>query len=738
MLAMFVSATLLFLVEPMLAKMVLPMLGGSPAVWNTCLVFFQAVLLAGYLYAYAVTKWLGRRGQIVAHILLALTAFAVLPLHIPAGWTPPTESNPVFWVLGMLAVTVGLPFFILSGSTPLLQRWFAQSQHSAAKDPYFLYAASNVGSMVGLLGYPFLLEPALRLGTQSRLWMFGYMAYIALIVTCGALIWRTRSVQVVADEVIAAPSHEDTAASWRQRFRWIILAFVPSSAMMGVTTALTTNVPAIPLFWVLPLALYLLSFVLVFAKRPPISHSWVLRRLPLLLLFSLITFVSSVHLPLPILFTIYLTTLLAIAMECHGELALGRPQVSQLTEFYLWISVGGVLGGIFNSLLAPLIFPTVLEFPLILILAAWLRPAIDQKPEDSVTAKKSKRKDLLYPLALGVCTAAFILGLPHLARLPLDFLGPLVITIVGALVVWCLGFGNRPVRFAAGLAALLIAGSLFTGRDGSLRLVKRNFFGVLRVTNSPNGRFRYLIHGGTVHGVQSLDATKSREPLAYYSTTGPAGDIVRAMQAKSDARGAKANWAVVGLGAGALACYERPADSLAFYEINPAVKEIALDPRSFTFLAECAPSAKIVLGDARLELNNAPDGSFDLIVLDACSGDMIPMHLVTREALAMYLRKLAPGGMIAFHTSNLYLTLGPTIGALAKDAGLVASIRTATVMPQQVDDGVFPSQWIVMARGPADLGGLAQNLQWQPIEVKPGARVWTDDYSDLLHIINWH
>ncbi len=633
MLAMFVSATLLFLVEPMLAKMVLPMLGGSPAVWNTCLVFFQAVLLAGYLYAYAVTKWLGRRGQIVAHTLLALTAFAVLPLHIPAGWTPPTESNPVLWVLGMLAVTVGLPFFILSGSTPLLQRWFAQSQHSAANDPYFLYAASNVGSMVGLLGYPFLLEPALRLGTQSRMWMFGYMAYVALIATCGALIWRTRSVHVVAEAVIAAPLQEDAAASWRRRFRWIILAFVPSSAMMGVTTALTTNVPAIPLFWVLPLALYLLSFVLVFAKRPPISHNWVLRRLPLLLLFSLITFVSGVHLPLPILFTIYLTTLLAIAMECHGELALGRPQVSQLTEFYLWISVGGVLGGIFNSLLAPLIFPTVLEFPLILILAAWLRPAIDQKPEGAVAAKKSQRKDLLYPLALGLCTAAFILGLPHLAALPLSVLGPLVITIVGALIVWCLGFGNRPVRFAAGLAALLIAGSLFTGRDGSLRLVRRNFFGVLRVTNSPNGRFRYLIHGGTVHGVQSLDAAKSREPLAYYSTTGPAGDIVRTMQVKSDERGAKPNWAVVGLGAGALACYERPADSLAFYEINPAVKEIALDPRSFTFLAQCAPSAKIVLGDARLELNNAPDGSFDLIVLDAFSGDMIPMHLVTREAL---------------------------------------------------------------------------------------------------------
>ncbi len=619
---MFVSATLLFLVEPMLAKMVLPLLGGSPAVWNTCLVFFQAVLLAGYLYAYALTKWLGRRGQIAVHALVALTPFAVLPLHIPAGWTPPTDSNPVFWILGMLAVTVGLPFFVLSGSTPLLQRWFAQSQHSGAKDPYFLYAASNLGSLVGLLGYPFLLEPALRVSTQSRLWTYGYGSYVALTVTCGALIWRARPVQAIEAGVIDEPSLEDTqAASWRQRFRWIVLAFVPSSAMMGVTTALTTNVPAIPLFWVLPLALYLLSFVLVFAKRPPISHNWVLRRLPILLVFSLITFVSGAHLPLQILFPLYLLTLLAIAMECHGELALGRPQVSRLTEFYLWISVGGVLGGIFNSLIAPLIFPTVLEFPLILILAALLRPAIDQKQEDAASARRSRWKDLLYPAALAVCSVAFILGLPYLAGLPLSVLGPLVITIVGALVVWCLGFGNRPVRFAGGLIAMLIAGSLFTGHDGSVRLIRRNFFGVLRVTNSPNGRFRYLIHGGTIHGVQSLDAEKSREPLAYYSTTGPAGSLIRAMQAKSDGRGGKVNWAVVGLGAGALACYERPADTLAFYEINPEVKEIALDPRSFTFLSQCAPTAKIILGDARLELNNAPDGSFDLIVLDAFSGD---------------------------------------------------------------------------------------------------------------------
>jgi hypothetical protein len=738
--SMFLSATLLFLVEPMMAKMALPMLGGTPAVWNTCLVFFQAVLLAGYLYAYAATKWLGRRTQIAVHIGLALSFLAVLPLRITAGWEPPAQSNPELWILAMLSVAVGLPFFLLSASTPMLQRWFAQSGHKSASDPYFLYAASNAGSLVGLLGYPLLLEPTLRLSQQSRFWSYGYVLFVAMTALCGALIWRAKPGIAIAG---ADPVEETGGAekiAGRQRLRWIALAFVPSSLMIGVTTVLTTDVPPIPLFWVLPLAIYLLSFVLVFAKRPPISHLWLVRRLPTVLLLTLFPILSKRLFPLPVLFLVYLLALLAVALVCHGELARTRPPVGRLTEFYLWISLGGVLGGIFNALLAPVIFSTLAEFPLALIFAALLRPPIDQKPVPPAKAAQVKRNDLLLPLALGLSMSAVILGLAHFGIKPSL---PVVILLFGYSMVWCLSFSNRPLRFAAGLAALVAASSLYTGPYGEFLLKERSFFGVSRVANDQTSKLRYLFHGVIVHGIQSLDSAKSREPLAYYAKSGPAGGILRAMEAKTRSGSAadppKPRWAVVGLGAGAMACYFQPGESLTFYEIDPAVERIASDPRYFTFLSQCAPTAPIVLGDARLKLRDAADGSYDLIVLDAFSGDTIPMHLVTREALALYLRKLAPGGMLAFHISNSHLKLAPVFGALAHDAGLVCLIDDDTVLTHaEFDEGKYASQWVVMARTTADLGQLGTDRHWAPLEAPAGWPVWTDDYSNLLRIIKWN
>jgi hypothetical protein len=319
----------------------------------------------------------------------------------------------------------------------------------------------------------------------------------------------------------------------------------------------------------------------------------------------------------------------------------------------------------------------------------------------------------------------------------------MVVLIFGFSMLWCLSFGKRPLRFAAGVAALLAASSLYTGPFGKILHTERSFFGVSRVTNSANGKLRYLFHGGTTHGIQSLDAAASREPLAYYSSSGPAGSILQALQAKplygSAGEPRKADWAVVGLGAGAMACYLQPGESLTYYEIDPAVKRIASDPSYFTFLSQCAPDARIVLGDARLKLRDAPDGSYDLIVLDAFSGDTIPMHLITREALALYLRKLAPGGILAFHISNLYLDLAPTLGALARDAGLVCLTADDTgVSQEQIDAGKFPSKWLVMARSQADLGALTNDRRWIPVNVPPGTQVWTDDYSNLLRVIKWN
>jgi len=739
--SMFVSATLLFLVEPMIAKMLLPLLGGTPAVWNTCLVFFQVMLLAGYSYAYVTMKWLSRKAQIVVHVALVLIPLVIvsaLPFHLPYGWEPPTHYSPVFWLLGVLLFTVGLPFFVLSSTTPVLQRWFGDTDHKHAHDPYFLYAASNVGSLAGLLAYPILLEPLLRLSQQSRYWKSGYVVFVLMTVACAVLVWRRGGELAPADAnqtkdlSVVAPTKE----LWRQRLRWIVLAFVPSSLMIGVTTALTTDVPAIPLFWVLPLALYLISFVLVFAKRPPISHEWLIRREPFFILAALIPVVSQVKMPLVVLLPIYLLGLFVVAMVCHGELARSRPKVDRLTEFYLWISVGGVIGGIFNSLVAPLVFRSVLEFPLVLIVAALLRPAIDVQPMTGTKLLWAKRKDWLLPLALGLCMTAIFLWIAHLGLKPSRALN---ILLFGYATLWCLSFGKRPLRFAMGVTALFLASLLYEGSFGRILHTERSFFGVSRVTNDVTGRFRYLFHGGTVHGIQSLDPARSREPLAYYTRSGPAGEIFRAEQARMP----HADVAVIGLGAGALACELGPQQSLTYYEIDPTVVRLAQNPEYFTFLSQCAPRTNVILGDARLKLRDAPDGHYGLIVLDAFSGDTIPMHLVTREALALYLRKLAPGGVLAFHISNLYLQLSPTLAALADDARLVDFTEDDTAVSQQeIDDGKFPSKWVVMARSEADVAALSQDVsspaRWVRVQARPNARVWTDDYSNLLSIIKWH
>lgn len=734
---MFLSATLLFMVEPMIGKMLMPMLGGTSAVWNTCLVFFQAVLLAGYLYAHAAIKFLGRRTQIAIHLVIVSSPFLIaglLPLHIPAGWVPPAESNPVGWVLLLLLVVVGLPFFALSATTSLMQRWFADSGRKDAEDPYFLYAASNAGSLLGLLAYPLVLEPLLRLHTQSRWWSVAYAVFVAMTALCAVLgwKWRTREMDTekrAAEKTQANATRAADAIAWKTRWRWIAQAFIPSSVMLGATSAITANVPAIPLLWVLPLAVYLISFVLVFAKKPPISHRFVIERLPFLILCGLFPTVSQTTFSLAVLLLLYLAVLLGVALVFHGELARTRPAVGHLTEFYLCLSVGGVLGGIFNSLIAPVAFHTVMEFPLVLIFAALIRPLIVQEPSGGPASVWVRRKDWLLPLALGSCMVVVILGLARIGVKP----GRVETTLVfGYSMLWCLSFGKRRMRFVLGLIAVFAASYLYAP-FGETLLARRSFFGVYRVRNSPDGRFRLLFHGGIEHGIQSLDPSKNCEPLSYYTRSGPGGAMFETVQARMP----HGNWAIVGLGAGAMASYMQPGQTLTFYEIDPLVKEIAGDPHYFTYLSRCAPATTIVLGDARLKLRDAPESRYGLIVLDAFSGDSIPIHLMTKEALAMYLRKLAPGGSIAFHISNLYFDFAETLGNLAEDAHLTAAIGNDTgVSEAQRDAGKLPSIWVVMARDPADLSALTSNasgqFRWQILHGRPDSRLWTDDYSNLL------
>ena len=728
------SAALLFVVEPMIGKMLMPLLGGTPAVWNTCMVFFQAVLLAGYLYAHTVLRFVPPRAQGAVHLLVVLSPLLVvglLPPHVPAGWAPPVETNPVGWLLLLLLVVIGLPFFVLSTNTSIMQCWFADSGRSDAQDPYFLYAASNAGSLAGLFSYPLLLEPLLRLHIQALLWSTVYALFVVLTAGCAFYAWQWQDRIARTAIRTASPSRNAHSISWSVRWRWIAFAFIPSSLMLGVTSAITADIPAIPLFWILPLAAYLISFVLVFAKRPLVSHSWLQERFPLLILAGLFPAVSQTRFSLPVLLLLYLSVLLGLALLFHGALARSRPPVENLTEFYLWLSVGGVLGGIFNSLIAPAVFNTVLELPLVLIFAALIRPMSDsaQQAEASI---RSHSKDVLLPVGLLLCMAAVILGLARTGIQPSQVETTLVF---GYSMVWCLSFGKRRTRFALGLVAIFVASYLYAPYGETL-VAQRSFFGVYRVRNNPDEKLRLFFHGGTLHGTQSLRADAACEPLSYYTRSGPAGEIFQAVQARMPG----GNWAIVGLGAGAMATYLQSGQSLTFYEIDPLVAKLAEDPNYFTYLSKCAPSTQIVLGDARMRLRDAPDGRYGLIVLDAFSGDSIPMHLLTREALALYLRKLAPGGVIAFHISNLYFDLAPTLGNLAQDAHLAAFIgKDSLVSPAERDAGKMPSIWIAMARQPADLSSLASNtsarFRWEPVPVRAGERLWTDDYSNLLGVI---
>jgi hypothetical protein len=734
-LSMFLSSALLFLVEPMIARMLLPSLGGTPSVWNTCLVFFQATLLAGYLYAHASSRWLARRPQILLHLAFILLPFALvglLPIHLPAGWEPPAASSPVFWVLATLAVSVGLPFFILSSTAPMLQRWFSDSGHPDAADPYFLYAASNAGSLAGLLAYPLLVEPLLTLRSQSQFWSAGYALFVLATALCALSLWSKARTSALSPA--DRPAEPAPAIAPAQRLRWIALAFVPSSLVLGVTTALTTDVPAIPLLWVLTLAVYLLSFILVFARRPPISHEWMVRRLPFLILIALAPILSQTKFSFPLMLAVELLVLFGVAMVCHGELARSRPPAARLTEFYLWISIGGVLGGIFNALIAPIVFRSVFELPLVLILAAALRTPPPAAAKGSPVW--ARRNDWLLPAALFLVMLAVILVLARLGIRPGRSLN---IIVFGYSLLWCLSFARRRLRFILGLIALLAASSFYGGPFGRVLHTERSFFGVSRVTTDARQRFHFLFHGGTTHGIEYLDPARSREPLSYFTRTGPASQIFQAAQSANP----QGNWAIVGLGAGAMACYLQPGQSLTYYEIDPVVVRIATNPQYFRFLSQCAPQAHIELGDARLKLRSAPDAGYNLLVLDAFSGDSIPMHLVTREALALYQRKLAPHGLLAFHISNLYLDLAPILGALARDAHLVCLIENDTAISQaEIDAGKYPSTWVVMARSADDLSVLtwepAAPARWTPIPQRPNQRVWTDDYSNLLTAIRWN
>jgi hypothetical protein len=678
------------------------------------------------------------RRQAALHVSLLLLPALVLPLGISAQSTQAaTETaNPLVWLFGCLLTTAGLPFFIVSASAPLMQRWFAHTSHPSANDPYFLYSASNLGSLIALLGYPLAFEPYLRLQQQSWLWAGGYTALAVLILLCALALWRSRPASAhlasepVPDLTVAEidKKNQSLPISALRRLRWVMLAFVPTSLMFGVTSYLSTDLSPIPLLWVIPLAIYLLTFILVFARKPLISQGWLAAVMPGLGLILIFLMFAKTARPVWLLILLHLSFFFVAAMVCHGRLASDRPPARNLTEFYFWLSLGGVIGGLFNTLVAPLVFKTVIEYPLAISLSLLLRPARRPVPG----GLRDRYLDVVWPAVIGGITAALAVGLPRLG------VAPLLVVILTLSIPLLLSYAlaRRPVRFALAIAAVMAASSFYQGLYyGRTLHMERNFFGVLRVSLDTTNTFRQLYHGNTRHGQQFTDPARQCEPLSYFHRRGPLGQIFDAF----NARPARQEVAVVGLGAGVTVCYARPEQTWTFYEINPAVVHIAREPQYFTYLQNCAPApVTIILGDARLQLQRARAGQYRLIVLDAFSSDAIPVHLLTRQALELYLDKLASGGLLALHISNHYLDLRPVIGDLAASKNLVCLVSDdLRLTPADEQDGKDRSRWVVLARRSADLGPLVSDSRWQILAGRPQPEVWLDDYSNVLSVFRW-
>lgn len=713
---------LLFLVQPMIARMALPRLGGAPSVWNSAMLVYQALLLGGYAYAHMLGRFPARR-QALIHLVLFLIAAIFLPIGL-MGWQPPQDMEPALWVLWLLAASIGPLFFVVAAQAPLLQRWFALSDGS---DPYPLYAASNLGSFAGLIAYPLLVEPLLTLKAQSLLWSLCYGALFFLVYASARRL-PPGSAGEVTTQASDAPLPDG-----RRMLHWMALAAVPSGLMMSTSLYLTTDIVAMPLLWVLPLGLYLLSFSVAFAARRGAADLSILIAPLVLLIGACIAFTGGIHFPVFIALGI-LAVLFVVAIALHARLYDLRPEPAHLTRFYLLMSVGGMVGGLFCALLAPLIFDWTYEYPILLIAAALLLPAREATLRlPRLLWEDARRRVWLVPLMLLLGLALSTLG----GGLALGDDTPPLVKSLGFCAIIAMAILTLGQRFmtAAMLVYLMLCLSGWEKLSQSASgMLTRSYFGVYGVANkSPTERI--LFHGTTLHGVQNLEPGHERDPTSYYA---PKSGVGLALGHAPDLFGGRARIDVVGLGAGTLACYARPGQAWRFYEIDPAMVAIARDPADFSFLARCQPRADIVIGDARMTLARQSAGGADILVIDAFSSDSIPMHLLTREAMAIYGRRLAPRGLLLIHISNRYLDLRPVVAGDAVAGGWHARLRHYKPAKRDAGRRYAASIWVALSRDPAQLDRLVRvsgGEPWDLLKPKPGFSAWTDDHASILPVL---
>ncbi len=724
-LTIFLSAFLLFGVQPMFTKMVMPTLGGTPAVWSVAMVFFQTVLLAGYAYAHGLTRWLDPRVAALVHLaLMAVVLIAGLPIAFGQGWGTPPEQGQALWLIGVFTVSVGLPFFAVSANGPLLQAWFARTGHPHADDPYFLYGASNIGSLLALLSYPLVVEQMLPLAGQSALWSAGFGALMVSI-AASALFLRPAA---TAAAQTAEQSDEDAApVTMKDRLGWIGLSLVPSALLVATTTHITNEVAAVPLMWVAPLALYLVTFSVAFRAGGEKLDRVLLHVQPLLLACIIATLPVIGRVPFYALLAMNFAFFTVSVILCHRELYARRPGVAHLTQFYFFMSLGGVIGGALASLAAPVLFEGLLEFPLLVIAVLLCRA--------DVRGWLATANPMLVAAGLAAAAAAFLLadrGVINQESLP----GQVIVALFIITVVLTAFAIARPARLlVAGTTAMLVAVTVSTPSHMIERA--RSFFAVHSIFETPNGQGRYLQHGNTLHGAERVaDASGSPltarpEPASYFHFGGAYHQAIE--QARASQGGTLGKVAVIGLGMGSLACHAKQGETWDFFEIDPEVVRIARDRQLFRSFSECTPGARAVVGDGRLTLAQEK-GGYDLIMLDAFSSSSPPVHLLTKEAVAMYASKLSPDGVLIFNISNRNMVLSHVVAASAREAGLTTWHRRDA--PRETGQFVktlkTPVEVAIVARRPADVGAIAGDPAWKEAEIPADFRVWNDDFSNIL------
>ncbi len=663
----FLSAFLLFQIQPMIAKMILPWFGGSASVWITCMLFFQAGLLGGYIYAHYLVRFLKPKTQTLLHGMLLLASLAFLPVVPAPGWKPAGGEDPILHILSLLSISVGLPYFLLSSTSPLIQAWYTRRYNLAL--PYRLFALSNLASLLGLLAYPFLIEPNVTLHWQSLFWSGAYAAFGALAIAAAFYSVKARGEELSAvPDTMIAPDNLMKSPSLKEQLLWVLLACTSSVLLLSVTNHLTQNVTSIPFLWILPLSLYLLSFIFCFDYDNIYRRNWYVWLLMLALggmSYGLAKWNS--HTSLKLVITVFCAGLFACCMFCHGELAKRKPAPQYLTSFYLMLSLGGALGGILIGLVAPKVFPAYFELP------------------------------------VGLAACAVLLLFVNFRQWWLS-------DLIGSLLV---------------LAVVGACGYYINSFFGSSLVMERDFYGGLRVMEYDKGteeESRTMVHGTITHGVQFTSPRRSLEAVSYYAPSSGIGLAMKYVRRSSVKVG------VIGLGAGSLAAYAQQGDTVRFYEINPLVERLAR--QYFTYLSECRGKVEVVQGDARLSLEREPAQHYDLLAVDAFSGDSIPVHLLTKQAFELYFKHLKPTGILALHITNSHLALAPVVEKLGRASGKHAVLVSSD---GDSDKDIYSADWVLISASPIDSPAIRKVSA--RLDERPELRLWTDDYNNLFQVL---